>query len=313
MICQPMDILSQFPIRKTKEQKLAFREAVCPYAEKLGYPVTVEEGKFGCRNVIFGNPEEAHYLVTAHYDTPARSVIPNFCAPASFGLWIARRFLSLALMALITLAASAFTDNGWLIALAVIGTAACIDGLLLMGPANKNNVNDNSSGVITVLEIMKTLPQSQRHKVCFVLFDREEQGLVGSGQYRKAHKAATEQQLVLNLDCVGDGDHIRMFPTKKLRQDRVKCTSLYAACGYFGKKDILVHEKGFYRYASDQNRFPYAVAVCALTRRKKLLYLSRIHTDKDTVLDINNVNLLRAALTSYICRDASEIRKEMEK
>lgn len=306
MLHQPIDIPELFPVRKSREQKLTFREAVSAWAEKQGYPVTVEAGKFGCHNVIFGNPEEAQYLVTAHYDTPARSVIPNFCAPASLGLWIARRLLSLALIALIAFAASAFTHNGWLIALTVVGTVACVDGLLLMGPANKYNVNDNSSGVITVMEIMRTLPQSQRHKVCFVLFDREEQGLVGSGQYRKAHKAATEKQLVLNLDCVGDGDHIRMFPTKKLRKDRVKCTSLYAACGYFGKKDILVHEKGFYRYASDQNRFPYAAAICALNRRKKLLYLSRIHTDKDTVLDINNVNLLRAALTSYICRDAAK-------
>ena len=97
-----------------------------------------------------------------------------------------------------------------------------------------------------------------------------------------------------------------MFPTKKLLKDRIKCTSLYTACGYFGNKDILVHEKGYYHYASDQKNFPYAVAVCALHQRKKLLYLSRIHTVKDTVLDINNVNLLRAALTSFICRDAAK-------
>ena len=31
----PMDILTMFPVRKTKSQKQVFRDAVCDYAEKL--------------------------------------------------------------------------------------------------------------------------------------------------------------------------------------------------------------------------------------------------------------------------------------
>ena len=68
MLTNPMDVLTMYPVRKTKQQKHAFRDAVCIYAEKLGYPVTVESGDFGCRNVIFGDPEQAKYRVTAHYD-----------------------------------------------------------------------------------------------------------------------------------------------------------------------------------------------------------------------------------------------------
>lgn len=117
--------------------------------------------------------------------------------------------------------------------------------LVMIGPANKHNANDNTSGVVTLLEIARSLPESQRGKVCFVLFDLEEAGLIGSAAYRKAHKKASDSQLVLNLDCVGDGDHIRFFPTKKLKKDRKKLTSLYKACGYFGKKDVLVHERAF--------------------------------------------------------------------
>ena len=94
-----------------------------------------------------------------------------------------------------------------------------------------------------------------------------------------------------------------MFPTKQLRKDRRKLTSLYRACGYFGKKSLLVHEKGAGIYPSDQKHFPYGVGICALRKRKKILYMSRIHTNKDTVLDKTNVNILRAALTTFICRD----------
>ena len=94
-----------------------------------------------------------------------------------------------------------------------------------------------------------------------------------------------------------------MFPGKQLRKNRQKLTSLYCACGYFGNKSLLVHEKGRSVYPSDQKHFPYGVGICALRKQKKILYMSRIHTKKDTVLDITNVNILRAALTTFICRD----------
>lgn len=307
MLATPMDILKEFPVRKSKAQKQAFRTAVQAYVQKQGYNTAVENGRFGVRNLVIGDPEKADYLVTAHYDTPARSPFPNFCTPCNFALGLLRTlamYLAMFAVGIIVSVVAALVVGEWILPWAAVGSILCMDGLLLLGPANLSNVNDNSSGVITLLEIVRTLPENQRHKVCFVLFDLEEAGLIGSGVYRKAHKAATDRQLVLNLDCVGDGDHIRLFPTKKLLKDRKKCTSLYKACGYFGKKDILVHEKRLCKYNSDQRRFPYGVGICALNRKKKLLYLSRIHTSKDTVLDINNVNILRAALTTFICRDA---------
>ena len=179
-------------------------------------------------------------------------------------------------------------------------------GLMIAGPANPCNLNDNTSGVITLLEIARSMPDNQRKKVAFVLFDLEEAGLIGSASYRKAHRAQTDRQMVLNLDCVGDGDYLTLFPTKRLKKDRKRLTSLYKACGYFGKKSILVHEKGFSFYPSDQANFPYGAGICALNKRGKTLYLSRIHTKKDTILERTNVNLLRAALITYICRDAAQ-------
>ena len=73
MIINPMDVLAQFPIRKTAEQKKAFREQAQPFFEKLGYAVKVEKGSFGAQNVVIGDPDHAKYLVTAHYDTPANT------------------------------------------------------------------------------------------------------------------------------------------------------------------------------------------------------------------------------------------------
>ena len=310
MIETPMDVFRDFPVRKTKKQKQAFREAVQSYAEQLGYPCTVESGSLGSRNLVIGNPEQADYLVTAHYDTYARLPTPNFLTPCNFWLFLLWQvvlvLLILGICILMGLGVGFLTGSGAIGSWCGYLMIWVILALMLIGPANPSNANDNTSGVVTLLEIAKSMPGNQRKKVCFVLFDLEEAGLIGSASYRKAHKSQTDRQMVLNLDCVGDGDYLTLFPTKRLKKDRKRLTSLYKACGYFGKKSILVHEQGFSFYPSDQANFPWGVGICALNKRGKTLYLSRIHTKKDTILERTNVNLLRAALITYICRDAAQ-------
>lgn len=304
MLARPMDVLFQFPVRKTRLQKQAFRDAVRLYAEHQGYTVTEEAGRFGVKNLILGDPDKARFLVTAHYDTCAAMIVPNFITPCNFWAFLAYQLLLG--VGIVGIAFGAALLPGlilgmdWVPVLGLLGTFLLL-GLMLFGPGNQHNANDNTSGVVTLLEIARTLPENQRHKVCFVLFDLEEAGLIGSASFYKAHKKAASNQLVLNLDCVGDGDHIRMFPTKALKKNRRKLTSLYKACGYFGKKDILVYEKGFSVYPSDQMHFPYGVGICALNQGKFGLSMGKIHTSKDTHLDEINVNLLRAALTTFLC------------
>lgn len=313
MLQMPMDVLHQFPVRKTKQQKQKFRDAICTYAKHHGYSVVIEQGRFGARNVVIGDTEKASYLVTAHYDTCARLPIPNFLMPCNlwifllhqFGLWVG----------IILISAAGGAVSGLFFGEVFVAPVSCMIlfgmiALMIAGPANKHNANDNTSGVVTLLEMMRSLPENQRDKVCFVLFDLEEAGLIGAVSYRKAHKQATDRQLVLNLDCVGDGDYLRMFPTKALKGNRKKLTSLYKACGYFGKKNLLVQEKGFGIYPSDQMAFPYGVGICALNKNKYGLYVGRIHTSRDTVLDETNVNILRAALCSFISCDAVNLERK---
>lgn len=323
MLVNPMDVLYKFPVRKTKAQKQAFRDAVQEYVKTLGYPVSVEAGSFGSRNLVIGDPEQARYLVTAHYDTCARLLLPNLLTPFSPMLFALYQCLHACLLILPSFVAgfmamlgvmfyvafsgldvAAIAHYGFLTFLGIYTPLVVLSLLwIYFGPANQNNANDNTSGVVTLLEIARTMPENQRHKVCFVLFDQEEKGLWGSRSYRRIHKDSTDRQLILNLDCVGDGDHIRLIPTKTLRKDRKKLTAMYKACGYMGNKSILLQEKGWMHCASDHKHFPWGVGIVALKKRRKLLYLSRIHTRKDTVLDINNVNILRAALTTFICCD----------
>ena len=308
MLTNPMDILSHYPVRKTKAQKTAFLTAVETFCASLGWQSRVESGRFGCRNLILGDPDRAEYLITAHYDPCAGMPFPNFITPCNLLPYIEYQvaiYLGIALIAgvtggLVTLATGMALTGKLLSSFLAIGMLA----LLVLGPANKHNANDNTSGVVTVLEILRSIPDNQRHRVCFVLFDLEEAGLIGSACYRAQHRAAANRQVVINLDCVGDGDHLRFFPTKGLKKNKNRLAPLYGCCGYFGKKSLLVADKGICFYPSDQMNFPMGVGVAALKRRKKWLYLDRIHTRKDTSLDQTNVNILRGAIVSMVCCDA---------
>ncbi len=44
-----------------------------------------------------------------------------------------------------------------------------------------------------------------------------------------------------------------------------------------------------------------------MRKKKKWYYMSRIHTSKDTILEETNINLLRAALTTYISHTEVEL------
>ena len=305
MIEEPMDVLNLFPIRKNKKQKQAFRDAVQSYAEILGYSVSVEKGSFGAQNVVIGNPKTARFLLTAHYDTPAGLLFPNLITPCNPVTFILYQIFVIVLF----LAASVIPGVALGVALdspELASTAAMILYwgflvMMLVGPANKHNANDNTSGVVTVLETMANMPQELREKVCFVLFDLEEAGLIGSGSYAKAHKKEIRDQLVLNCDCCGDGDELMMFPMAKVKKDKTQMDALRGICGNFDTKSLALREKGFSYYPSDQKHFPYGVGIAAFRRSKWAgLYLGRIHTKRDTVLDENNVSFLRDRLIQLI-------------
>lgn len=305
MIVNPMDVLNQFPIRKNKKQKQAFRDAVQSYAQSMGYSVTIEKGSAGAQNVIIGNPETAKYLVTAHYDTPAALPVPNLITPCNLFTFILYQIFVVGLFVIAAIIPGILVgvlmndpEFGSTFAVALYWVLLV---MMLVGPANKHNANDNTSGVVTVLETARSLPVELRGQVCFVLFDLEEAGLIGSSSYAKAHKKQIKQQLILNCDCVGDGDELVMFPNKKVKKDAKQMDSLRAVCGSSGAKSMALREKGFAYYPSDQKNFPYGVGIAAFQRSKWAgLYCDKIHTKKDIVLEEENVSFLRDSIIRMI-------------
>ena len=305
MIERPLDVLSKYEIRKTRKQKDAFIAAVTDYTNRVGYTVRVEKGSLGARNVVIGDAEKAKYLVTAHYDTCAWMPVPNFITPCNFSVYLLYQILLTAVI--FCTAIGVGVGVGLQVGEPAVAASVSfvllyvIFALMMVGPANRHTANDNTSGVVTVLEIMASMPENLRDRVAFVLFDLEEVGLVGSSSYRAKHKKQTQSQIILNLDCVGDGDELVLFPTGKLKKDAAAMAKLSKLCGRMGTKGLQLKKKGFAFYPSDQASFPFGVGIAAFHKAKVIgLWLGRIHTSRDTVLDMTNVNILRAAIISLI-------------
>ena len=297
-------ILRDWQVRKTRAQKLRFIEFLQGQLPGL----TVEEGGLPrCRNLVLGDPENADVLFTAHYDTCARLPFPNFVTPKNLLIYLLYQLLILVpffaaagLLAWGLIKAGVYAPAafmlGWVAAFALILYA------FLFGPANPHTVNDNTSGVLTLCELIAALSEEERSRCAFVLFDHEETGLFGSSFFHSRHRKAMKDRLVINFDCVSDGDHILIVQNSRAKK-RAGAV-LGDAFSSVGEKQLhLCGPLGAF-YPSDQISFPCAVGVAALNRSHVLgLYMTRIHTVRDTVCDERNfaflVNGVRRFLLLY--------------
>lgn len=302
MLQKPMDVLAAFPVRKSKKQKESFRAEALDYFSNLGYQTSVEKGTLGARNVIAGDPEKAKYLITAHYDTCARLPIPNLITPCSLLLFLGYQILLTILILIPPLIGSSLASylSPYLTLFVFEMLLLIMIVLIMAGPANPSNVNDNTSGVIAVMDMAKAMPEHLREHVCFVLFDLEEAGLIGSSSYQSKHRKQTCNQLVFNFDCIGEGDDILLIPTGKLKKDAALISALKQCSRNRGDKQIHLLDRGFAIYPSDQTQFPFGIGICAMKTSRFGWYLAKIHTPKDTVLDYENVNILRDSLIDWI-------------
>lgn len=296
MTPQSQKILDEMQVRKSRKQKAAFRAWLCGELEAAGYSPTVEES-FAARNVVAGDPATAKVLYTAHYDTQAVLPIPNFITPRNLGFYVMYQLVFCVLICLLVTVVNVAVNLSldlpeWAIPLPAYMTGIFCIWWILDGKANQHTANDNTSGVVTLVETALTLPAELRSKVCFVFFDNEEKGMFGSAAFAKRHKAVKKNTLVINFDCVGDGDSIQFFPQKRLKKDAA-LEAIEAAFRPSGGKDVQI-VRGFGFYPSDNANFKKGAGVCALKHKPVIgYYMDRIHTAKDTICDERNIELLR--------------------
>ena len=293
-------ILDAHQVRKTIAQKEGFIQLI-----RTHFPeAVIQESRFPrCRNIIIGDIEKAQVILTAHYDTCAQLPFPNFIAPKRpllsllYGVAVAIPIIAIVAIVNIFLGLliSDFWLHYWISLIVYFGTFS----LLIFGPANQHTANDNTSGVVALCELLGVLTPDSRAKAAFVFFDHEETGLIGSSRFRAAYKQQIQNKLLINLDCVSDGDTIMLSVSKHARKEWQK--SLEYSFQFCDGKTVIFTKAERTYYPSDQLGFPQSVAIAALKYRHPIgYYMDRIHTSKDTVFDKQNIKLLCDSLHTFL-------------
>ena len=285
------EILQNWQVRKTKKQKRAFIDMMQSRIPGL----RVEEGGFPrSRNLVLGDVETAKVVFTAHYDTCARLPFPNFITPKNLLIYlgytvlIALPFLALIFVLTTALAPRLGAAGAFLAMLAGLGAMFY---MFFFGPPNPHTVNDNTSGVLTLVETIARMSEEERAQCAFVFFDHEENGLLGSARFASVHRKVMKTKLLVNFDCVSDGDDFLFVLSRKARKRYGE--ALRAAFAEVPGKEVRFESTLSAFYPSDQMNFPAGAGVAAMRKKPLLgLYMSRIHTVKDTVLQEENPVLL---------------------
>ena len=297
------EIDQRWPVRNTKEQKESFRAYLAEEIPQSGYAVRIVRNA-AHDNVVIGNPEEAAVVFTAHYDTPRRALLPNLMIPLNPFLKYAYILIPVVVMlGLAILAGSAIRNitglEGFAGRLLYVGTyLAVYFGLFLLmfrGPANRHNRNDNTSGTAAVLTLCRNLAGDG--KAAFILFDDEEKGKKGSKAYAQACPEIRSGRLIVNLDCVGNGDNWIVSASEAAMGDP-GFPALEKAMEGIGAQ-ICSSRKASLN--SDQKSFDKGVGICACLRGKRIgCYTPRIHTSHDTVASSENIYRLADALAAFV-------------
>jgi len=166
---------------------------------------------------------------------------------------------------------------------------------------NKNNFDDNTSGVIALLLLAKKVKGNGVDNVKFIFVDNEEKGLFGSRAHRKYLE---EEQLIffnskiIGIDCVGKDEIPLIVKYAKSRfaehlQREIKnefgtCTSV---------KTDLPHSDAFSfadKYAALDISFVSKAVISSG------YYIRKVHTSKDNEIDLNKIEKFTNALANVI-------------
>ncbi len=287
----------KYPVRITKKQKDEFLTYALSLAEEKNVKAQIEQnGKH--KNLVVGNPNTANVVFTAHYDTPNASLLPNLMLPKNKGLFYAYQFLIIGLLLVVSLVPAIVVGLYVLQSeLAYAGIFLVLYfGLFFLGFKffkNKNNANDNTSGIATVFSILEKLDSKQLDNVAFILFDNEEKGLLGSKTYQKAHREEMKDKLLINLDCVANGDNILFIAKPKAEENEQYNLIKRAFASGNDKFNVEFYSTKECVANSDHKKFEQGVCVVACKKSKKgVLYAPYIHTAKDVVADDKNIEFI---------------------
>lgn len=287
-------ILANHQVRNTDKQKEDFRDFM---KDKFPKIIVEPESDSSTHNLVLGNIETAKAIFAAHYDTPRCQLRSTLSFPRNYRLTLAyriiRAILDTAAMLLSSTLIYLYTNNLFLSILCLLAVFAIMLAAFYTGLyPNPRNANDNSSGVIALIELYASLNDYEKSQFAFVFFDNEERKFLGSKLFKELHPNINlDHKLLINFDCISDGNHVLIVLNNNAntfyRKEFEQCfTSDIDREIHIEERRKKVHIE------SDHDSFGTGVGITVLRKKGDLLYQSRIHTARDTVFEYENIEHL---------------------
>lgn len=301
-------ITRDYPVRRKAQEKENMRTYLVGQLRELGYDAAVVSSG-SASNVVAGDPERAKLVIAARYTTPLRELLPALIAPtrpAAYAIYQALTPLAVLLGSFVVSIGVTFLFNLPNMALPLflvllLGALA----YLKYGPSEKNNLNDNTSGVAAVLETAEKLTPRYRGDAAFVFLDGDSGSLQGAKSFRQRYPSAKEKPVIC-LDCVGSGDEILILPGKGARWDGDLLDAINESFENTARKTCYDKVDGLVHFPGDNRAFRNGVAICAVRHAAGFGRLIR-PTGKDNRIDEENLEILRDGLLRLVA--AYQIKK----
>ena len=291
-------ILSSFQRRHFYREKTAFIELL-----RKHYPDLKVDGPTGLlksRNLIIGDVDTAEIVFTAHYDTCSVFFMPNLVFVNNIIATILYSFLMIvpviAVSILIIMAGAYLGAGVWIVPATLYTMLILFLVLVMWGIPSSHTANDNTSGVITLIELYEKMTEEQRKKTAVVFFDNEELGLIGSYAFKRKYSKIMKEKLLVNFDCVSDGDNMLFVFSSNAKDLRDTVGSCFRDKSF----SPLLKLSSTTMYPSDQANFRKHIGVASMHHCLLGYYIPRIHTARDVIFDRSNIESLTAGFTVFI-------------
>ncbi len=308
--------LKQYPKRLTRKQKQDFLDYSNKKLSQFGYSTQISTGRYILKSKNLETLNDAPDLIIgAHYDTP--TILPFFFEYL-FKLFghtrqIIMLFAIILAVTFFSFAVATFHQYPQLQTAGTIIQFIFYFSLLSLFIPNPKNYNDNSSGVLTILELAERIAKKPdlKQRVKFILFDNEEWGLLGSmmqqKKWRKRNPLLNNTRLI-TVDCVGRGNFPVIIKLKKNSETGEQLAKLLSR-----KITPRVKRLPYYPF-SDNFSFSHSESINISMMDKTFLpggyYIKNIHSPSDRKIDLTNIKTiadsLEAFITSLSGRDKNE-------
>ena len=288
-----------------RDEKNQFLESVEEKLNEYGFEFERKQfrGIFKSVNLETKSTAHSEYIFIAHYDTGTKM-------PFWFS-WLMKLFgvnYQILIMILVVLFLRADFDKlpdilGYVFI--VIQSIFVISIVLVFFP-NRNNFDDNTSGIIALLQLAKKCKENGLDNVKFLFVDNEELGLFGSRAHRRdlrKRQLITPNSKIISIDCVGAGRIPLIIRNSKSHYEetfRKEFLNNYEICKSIRLILPVSDNYSFRKYGALNISFVNKAVI------PNGYTIPKIHTSRDSSIDLNQIEKLTDVLADIVDKNSIE-------